>query len=391
MTKKRALNLISHRAEGKAPMEKNVTVFDSEGKIIGTTWPRRAAGLVKNGRARYYGGVETAIILARSPDIESSKEDENMSNITNEELRAKIEEMVREAREKLDAVCKTAADAIDDLVENIEERENDVEDVEDADGAGGASDAEGADDASEADADVDIDDTDADGEPRQRGHLIRISDEDMEKLRAKMKSLRDSMMSAADEAKNVAVKAGAEIGRYAESVKAKVTEKIAEAKAKEAETGSKCGPEPGTEAYYLAKIEEVHRDGDFIKEALANIQNIKSWGPGDVGAQETAAAIGTTVQARAAMNHKMLDFYMEQLRDVRRRNNEAARLALEDARRNAESPEERRARMIREDPMIERIMALAAEANKDDPSAIHAATEYLQEYIRQTYGDNPDY
>ncbi len=388
MTKKRARNLISHRAEGKAPMEKNVTVFDSEGKIIGTTWPRRAAGLVRNGRARYYGGVETAIILARSPDIESSKEDENMSNITNEELRAKIEEMVREARENLDAVCKTAADAIDDLVENIEERENDVDSVEDA---GDAEGAEGTDGESEADADADIDGADADGEPRQRGHLIRISDEDMEKLRAKMKSLRDSMMSAADEAKNVAVKAGAEIGRYAESVKAKVTEKIAEAKAKEAEANAKCGPEPGTEAYYLAKIEEVHRDDGFIKEALANLQNIKSGGPGDVGALAAAGSIGATVQTREETNQKMLDFYMAQLQDVRRRNNEDARLALEDARRNAESPEERRARMIREDPMIERIMALAAETNKDDPSAIHAATEYLQEYIHQTYGDNPNY
>ena len=369
-------------------MEKNVTVFDSEGKIIGTTWPRRAAGLVRNGRARYYGGVETAIILARSPDIESSKEDENMSNITNEELRAKIEEMVREAREKLDAVCKTAADAIDDLVENIEERESSIED---ADGAGDAEGAEGADDVSETDADVDIDDADADGEPRQRGHLIRISDEDMEKLRAKMKSLRDSMMSAADEAKNVAVKAGAEIGRYAESVKAKVTEKIAEAKAKEVEASAKREPEPGTEAYYLAKIEEVHRDDGFIKEALVNLQNIGSGGPGDIGAQAAAGSIGTTVQAREETNRKMLDFYMEQLRDVRRRNNEASRLAFEDARRNEETAEERRARMIREDPMIERIMALAAETNKDDPSAIHAATEYLQEYIRQTYGDNPDY
>ena len=385
MTKKRARNLISQRAEGKAPMEKNVTVFDSEGKIIGTTWPRRAAGLVKNGRARYYGGVETAIILARSPDIESSKEDENMSNITNEELRAKIEEMVREAREKLDAVCKTAADAIDDLVENIEESENSVDGVEDAEDADGTGEADDMGDIGE------VDGADADGEPRQRGHLIRISDEDMEKLRAKMKSLRDSMMSAADEAKNVAVKAGAEIGRYAESVKAKVTEKIAEAKAKEAEANAKRDPEPGTEAYYLSKIEEVRRDDGFIKEALANLQNIKSCYPGDVGAQETAAAIGNTVTARETTNQKMLDFYMEQLREVRRRNDDAARLALEDARRNAESPEERRARMIREDPMIERIMALAAETNKDDPSAIHAATEYLQEYIRQTYGDNPDY
>lgn len=34
-------------------MEKNVSVIDETGKFIGTTYPKRARGLVKSGRARY--------------------------------------------------------------------------------------------------------------------------------------------------------------------------------------------------------------------------------------------------------------------------------------------------------------------------------------------------
>ena len=34
-------------------MEKNVSIIDGSGKLIGTTYPKRAKGLVKSGRARY--------------------------------------------------------------------------------------------------------------------------------------------------------------------------------------------------------------------------------------------------------------------------------------------------------------------------------------------------
>ena len=39
--------------QGKKPMEKNVSVIDETGKFIGTTYHKRARGLVKSGRARY--------------------------------------------------------------------------------------------------------------------------------------------------------------------------------------------------------------------------------------------------------------------------------------------------------------------------------------------------
>ena len=378
-------------------MTKNVTVFDSEGKIIGTTWPRRAEGLVKNGRARYKSGVETAIILARSPDIEDtdvSQEDEIMSNITIEELRAKIEEMVREARVKLDAVCKTASETIEDLVEKLEEKENDseitvefeeIEDYDDIDGADGA------------DREIGVSEDGENGEEKMYRRLVRISDEDMEKLRAKMKSLRDSLIVAADEAKTVAVKAGAEIGRYAESVKAKVSEKLAERDAVSVDADAKT-MRPGSEEYYLCKIEELRSDVDHFKsmdevsyqlaQAIVNDASENSEGASPSEALSEVAGVAAMREERL---RKTMEFYIEQVRDIRRRNDEAAQFAREDALRNSETDSERRARMIREDPMIERIMAHAAEANKEDPTAIHAATEYMQEYIRQTYGDNPNY
>jgi hypothetical protein len=50
----------------KAPMEKNVTVLDEQGRNYGATWPKRAEGLVKKGRARYVD--ERTICLACPPD-----------------------------------------------------------------------------------------------------------------------------------------------------------------------------------------------------------------------------------------------------------------------------------------------------------------------------------
>jgi len=58
-------------------MEKNVLVVDENGKEYGATYPKRAKGLVKNGRARFID--EHTICLACPPDKEIS-EDINMSD-----------------------------------------------------------------------------------------------------------------------------------------------------------------------------------------------------------------------------------------------------------------------------------------------------------------------
>ncbi len=52
--------------KGATPIEKNVIVIDEQGNEYEATYPKRAKGLVKNGRARFVG--ENKICLACPPD-----------------------------------------------------------------------------------------------------------------------------------------------------------------------------------------------------------------------------------------------------------------------------------------------------------------------------------
>lgn len=52
--------------EGRTPMTKNIRVTDESGRDYGCTYPRRAKGLVKNGRARFVD--ENVICLACPPN-----------------------------------------------------------------------------------------------------------------------------------------------------------------------------------------------------------------------------------------------------------------------------------------------------------------------------------
>ena len=67
---------------GATPIEKNVIVVDEQGNEYEATYPKRAKGLVKNGRARFVG--ENKICLACPPD--KILEENNMSNNINKNL-----------------------------------------------------------------------------------------------------------------------------------------------------------------------------------------------------------------------------------------------------------------------------------------------------------------
>ncbi|MGN0693213.1 MAG: hypothetical protein ACI4K7_12755 [Oscillospiraceae bacterium] len=68
-------------------MEKNVIVTDASGKIIGETYPKRARGLVKNGRAEYVGDCEIrlrfrkidGVQITHDPSVNKNTEDIIMS------------------------------------------------------------------------------------------------------------------------------------------------------------------------------------------------------------------------------------------------------------------------------------------------------------------------
>ena len=57
-------------------MEKNIQVVDEAGNLYEPTWPKRAKGLVKHGRARFVD--ENCICLTCPPDIKT--EETHMSN-----------------------------------------------------------------------------------------------------------------------------------------------------------------------------------------------------------------------------------------------------------------------------------------------------------------------
>ena len=57
-------------------MNKNIEVVDEAGNLYEPTWPKRAKGLVKHGRARFV--AENRICLTCPPDIET--EETHMSN-----------------------------------------------------------------------------------------------------------------------------------------------------------------------------------------------------------------------------------------------------------------------------------------------------------------------
>lgn len=65
-------------------MTKNITVLDESGNVIGQTFPKRAKGLIKKGRARYKD--EHTLCLVACPPNESNSEEHNMNNIDNKSI-----------------------------------------------------------------------------------------------------------------------------------------------------------------------------------------------------------------------------------------------------------------------------------------------------------------
>ena len=81
--KKQRLNRI-FTAKGMTPIEKNVNVVDEQGNTYEATYPKRAKGLCKNGRARFID--ENTICLA-CPPIKETEDNKMSENIIVEEVK----------------------------------------------------------------------------------------------------------------------------------------------------------------------------------------------------------------------------------------------------------------------------------------------------------------
>ncbi len=67
------------------PIEKNIAVVDEQGREYEATYPKRAKGLVKNGRARFVD--ENKICLACPPDDFETEDIKMSENIENQEAK----------------------------------------------------------------------------------------------------------------------------------------------------------------------------------------------------------------------------------------------------------------------------------------------------------------
>ncbi|MBQ3880685.1 MAG: hypothetical protein II727_10295 [Oscillospiraceae bacterium] len=72
------------KAKGEIPIEKNVIVVDEQGKQIGVTYPKRARGLVKKGRARYVDACTICLACPPDENLEDLQMNENTINIPEE-------------------------------------------------------------------------------------------------------------------------------------------------------------------------------------------------------------------------------------------------------------------------------------------------------------------
>ena len=79
--KKQCSQTSKSKTKGATPIEKNVIVIDEQGNEYEATYPKRAKGLVKNGRARFVD--ENTICLACPPDknLEAKKMENNTLTI----------------------------------------------------------------------------------------------------------------------------------------------------------------------------------------------------------------------------------------------------------------------------------------------------------------------
>ena len=80
-----------------------------------------------------------------------------------------------------------------------------------------------------------------------------------------------------------------------------------------------------TAKYFLDQIEKIRQDSKHVYDAIEKLGAVKSGCSNDIGAQGTAQALETIVQARETTNQKMIDFYTKSYKEC---------LANDEARRD---------------------------------------------------------
>ena len=88
-------------------MEKNIAVIDAEGNVYEATWPKRARGLVKSGRARFVDANRICLLRPPQIDLEDESMEQNSTALTAREIFdqiVKLQEDLKNIRETTELI-----------------------------------------------------------------------------------------------------------------------------------------------------------------------------------------------------------------------------------------------------------------------------------------------
>ena len=394
-------------------MIKNITVLSSEGKTIGVTYPKRAQGLVKKGRARYLDGDETVILLARSPiDEFTSQEDDMNNNFNFDEFIEKTKAAAHVAGEGINYAADKAEVAVEKAIAALKKSFEDIfvkAEQMNEESAKSEDDLE----ALEAEVEEAIEELIESDEAATIEEMIsEIGDEDLEeRIRAKIRSkierekavrerekqYREKISEYQKRASELSKSAAVTISDAANKTKEAIAAAKESLKQKEAELKAKLSENKSAEVDLtpegiVRKMEEIRNENASLNDALLSIQNMPVGGPGDIATQAKAEAIAGMVKSREQTNREMLEMYKGILSmNLNYAAEQKAVRAAEDlnareARRIAKAEEEEaNSRMV--ETLTNLIRAVAELDSNDDPNkfeALCSVASKLSEKVEMT-------
>lgn len=308
-------------------MEKNVTVVDEQGNIIGTTYPKRAKGLVKKGRARYVGDNAICLVHVCPPDEilqedsitmfdndnninnnnSSSDNDNNKDNISILINRAK--EAAKTVGEELSAFLKNEDNALDRALDSLREtianlkadsKSYKVEiKIDDKDQADEEKSEDNSTDATESDTEQREHKADASDDESKH-----ISAENMERAREAYERAKEMMTAAAATMGKAAVKIGKTVGDAATYTVGKIKT------AMEDKSDASVSVE-----YILQQMEKISSQNALIREMFEKFfsANQPQSDAGAVAFSNAADAFAKAITARENTNAKLLEMYSRML------------------------------------------------------------------------------
>ena len=101
------------------------------------------------------------------------------------------------------------------------------------------------------------------------------------------------------------------------------------------------GSETGrlTIEYILERIEAIYANQSLAQNAIVELGKMKSGGPGDIGTEEQARAVGDVVKARETTNQRLIALYEKMYDDLTARQTSMQQMAMKALEKAADDRE----------------------------------------------------